>query len=335
MKTIPILSTINFTEEQLQQIASVSPRLEVQQVFCEQPEEVSPLLRGIEVLLTQHGAFGLEYADRLQWIQSQSAGVDHFRGQPVIESDVILTTASGIHATPIAEYILGLMLALDRRFWRVAGYQREHRWPEHPWRELRGRELRHKTLGIVGYGSIGRELGRLGHCLGMRVLALSASGHREDRGYRLEGTGDPRGEIPAAWYRPEQLPAMLLESDYVVILTPLTSATEGWFDTEVLRAMRPSAYLINVARGEIVVQKALLQALREEWIAGAALDVFDEEPLPSDHPYYETPHLMVMPHMAGITRHYNQRLAELFCDNLGRYLQGEPLWNRVDRQRGY
>jgi len=333
---VTVLSTTNLTEEQLQRLASISPRLQVRQVFCRSSAQVGPLLPGVEVLLTQHGDFSLEQADRLRWVQSTMAGVDQFLGSPMMRSpEIVVTTSSGIHATPIAEFVLGAMISLARKFPRAWHLQEEHIWPEHTWRELRGEDLRGKTVGILGYGSIGREIARLAQALGMRVVALSASGRRRDEGFCFPGVGDPEGRIPQAWYRPEQLAAFLGEADFVVISVPLTPKTRGMIDLQALRAMKRGAFLINVARGEVLQEEALLIALREGWLAGAALDVFAQEPLPPDHPLYRMGNVLLTPHISAATRNYNERLTELFAENLRRYLRGEPLWNVFDKERGY
>ncbi len=339
MDDVTILSTTNLKDDLLARLADVSPRVAVRQSFCRTGDEVTPLLPGVEVLLTQHGDFDAARANRLRWIQLQTAGADHLLGNPVLERGVAVSTASGIHATPMAEYVIGVMLAMARRLPLVCALQRDHAWPEHPWRELCGRELRDETIGILGYGSIGREVGRLALSLGMRVVALSASGRRRDEGYHTEGTGDPEGRVPSAWYTPDQLHAFLGQCGFVVVAVPLTADTRGMIGEEALRAMRPDAVLVNIARGEIVQEEALVRALREGWIAAAALDVFQEEPLPPDHPLYDVAarrdNVLITPHMAAMTRRYNERLVDLFIENLRRYLAGRELLNRVDAARGY
>ena len=335
MDEITVLSTTNLKDELLQRVAAVSPRLAVRQVFCATGQELEAHLPGVEVLLTQHGAFDASWADRLRWIQLQTAGAERILDNPVLRAGVTVTTASGIHATPMAEYVLGVMLAMARQLPAVCAMQRERTRPAHPWRALRGRELRGETIGILGYGSIGREVGRLALSLGMRVIALSASGRRRDEGYYVEGTGDPEGRIPIAWYTPDDLHTFLASCGFVVVAAPLVPQTRGLIDEAALRAMRSDAVLVNIARGEIVQEEALLRALREGWIAGAALDVFAQEPLPPEHPFYDLDNVLITPHMAAMTRHYNERLVDLFVANLRRYLAGQELLNRVDVDRGY
>ncbi len=339
MEKTNVLCTLRFSDEQLDELRGVSDRLHVVQETCHDVGEVAAALsRGstTEILYTYHVPAGvLELAPELRWLQLHSAGADHVLDHPVMESDVAVTTTSGIHATPIAEYVMASMLAYR---WRVSHWthcQREGEWPSGRWQLYARPELRGRTLGILGYGSIGREVGRLGHTFRMRVLALSRSGRHAESGYSVPDTGDPRGEIPERFYRPDQLHEMLAECDYVVVSLPLTPATRHFVGEDELRAMKPSAYLVNIARGEIVDEAALVRALREGWIAGAGLDVFEEEPLPADSPLWDLDNALISPHVAGFTPRYDERAADLFAENLDRYLAGEPLLNRVNKERGY
>ncbi len=271
----------------------------------------------------------------MRWIQLHSAGAEHVLDNPVADSNVAVTTSSGIHATPIAEYVLASMLA---HRWRVALWthcQRESKWPKGRWDLYARPELLGATLGIVGYGSIGREVGRLGQAFGMRVLALRRGDGRLDRGHSIAGTGDPEGVIPERFYPPEALHSMLAECDYVVVALPLTPATTHYIGEAELRAMKPSTYLVNVARGAILDEAALVRALRDGWISGAGLDVFEQEPLPADSPLWEMENALISPHVAGFTPRYDERAVALFAENLARYLAGQPLLNQVDMSRGY
>jgi len=253
-----------------------------------------------------------------------------------MNSDVLITTTSGIHAPPIAEYAFASMLAWSRRVPKMLYYQNRREWPQGRWELFVGQELRGATLGIVGYGSIGREVGRLGKCFGMRVVATKRSvGQVADTGYRVPGTGDPEGQILNRIYPPEQLREMLAECDYVVISLPLTPDTRGLIGEEELRAMKPNAYLVNISRGGIVDEAALIKALQEGWIAGSGLDVFEEEPLPPDSPLHDLDNVILSPHVAGFSPHYDERASDLFAENLRRYLAGVELLNLVDKEVGY
>ena len=187
----------------------------------------------------------------------------------------------------------------------------------------------------MGYGSIGREVGRLGRAFGMRVFALRRTVGRPDQGYAVSRTGDPEGSIPERFYPAAALHHMLAECDYVVVAVPLTPATTHLIGETELRAMKPTAYLVNIARGSIVDEAALVRALDEGWIAGAGLDVFEQEPLPSDSPLWEMENALISPHVAGFTPRYDERATVLFAQNLARYLAGQPLLNLVDKSRGY
>jgi phosphoglycerate dehydrogenase-like enzyme len=335
---VNVLCTLGFTEEQLDKLRAVSPRLVVAQRTCHNAEEVRGVLdEDVEVLYAFRVPDNLlSKAPRLRWLQLHSAGANHLLGHPIMKSNVLITTGSGIHATPIAEYAFASMLAWSRRLPKMIYYQNRHEWPQGRWDIFVGQELRDATLGIVGYGSIGREVGRLGKCFGMRVVATKRSvGEVRDTGYRVPGTGDPEAQVLDRIYSPERLAEMLAECDFVVISLPLTPETKRLIGEEELRAMKPSAYLVNVSRGSIVDEPALIKALQEGWIAGAGLDVFEREPLPPDSPLYDLDNVILSPHVAGFSPHYDDRASDLFAENLRRYLAGEELLNLVDKEAGY
>ena len=213
--------------------------------------------------------------------------------------------------------------------------QREGEWPSGRWDLYARPELRGSVLGVVGYGSIGREVGRLGQAFGMRVLALRRRSGRAEEGYVLEATGDRDGAIPDHFYQTQDLCEMLGACDYVVVALPSTPDTYHTIGEAELRAMKPNAYLVNIARGALVDEEALIRALDEGWIAGAGLDVFEQEPLPADSPLWDLENALLSPHVAGFTPHYDDRAVALFAWNLARYVAGEPLLNLVDKAKGY
>jgi phosphoglycerate dehydrogenase-like enzyme len=339
MKTTQLLCTMRFSDDLLDQLRAVSSQIQVTQQTCHDADEVAAALAaypGTEILYTFHVPQEvLALAPGLRWVQLHSAGADHILEHPLMDSEVAITTVSGIHATPIAEYVFASMLA---HRWRVAFWthcQREAEWPSGRWKLFARPELRGSTLGILGYGSIGREVGRLAQAFGMRVLALRRTEERAKAGYAEGHTGDPTGSIPERFYPPSALHQLLAECDYVVIALPLTAETTHFIGTAELQAMKPTAYLVNIARGAIVDEVALIEALRQGWIAGAGLDVFEEEPLPTDSPLWDLENVLISPHVAGFTPHYDRRAAALFADNLRRHLAGEPLLNMVNKTRGY
>lgn len=337
MQEIVILSTMRFTDELLDKLRAVSSRLVVKQRTCHNAEEVEQALEeSVEVLYTFYLPVDLSRAPALKWVQLHTAGVDHLLGHPLMKSDILLTTASGIHATPIAEYVFASILAFNRRLPQMLYYQSRREWPQGRWNLFARPELRGSTLGIVGYGSIGREVGRTARCFGMRVVSTKRSvSQMRDAGYAVPGTGDREGALLDEAFPPERLSEMLGLCDYVVVAVPLTPQTRKLIGEAELRAMKPSAYLVNISRGGTVDEAALVKALRQGWIAGAGLDVFEEEPLPANSPLYDLDNVILSPHVAGFTLRYDERASDLFAENLRRYLAGKPLLNLVDKDKGY
>ncbi|MGQ9586705.1 MAG: D-2-hydroxyacid dehydrogenase [Anaerolineae bacterium] len=338
---VHVLSTLGFEEHLLEKLGAVSPRLVVRQKTCHNEDEVAAALDAtVEVLYTYHVPRDLSTAAGLRWVQLHTAGADHLLGHPILSPGQPwwVTTASGVHASSVGEFVLGCILALNRRIPLMTCLHRDREWPTGRWKRFSQPELRGQTMGILGYGSIGREVGRLATAFGMRILALKFDPkRREDRGYVPAGLGDPKGVLPERFYGPEERLEMLAQSDFVVVALPLTAATRGFVGEAELRSMKPTAYFINIARGQLVDEPALVRALREGWIAGAALDVFAQEPLSPDSPLWDMDpcRVILSPHVAGFSLQYNDRASDLFAENLRRYLAGEPLLNLVDRNRQY
>ena len=339
--TVRLLITVRFEDAILERFRAVSERVELlyhpAHQLSDVPEET---WAEAEVLYTNGLLPEPAQAPRLRWVHIHTAGVDHLLAHPLFAEDkIVFTNASGIHATNIAEYVFMMMLVFGHRLPTLLAYQREHRWPaEERNTTLVPLELRGSTLGIVGYGSIGREIAHVAQVFGMEVLAVKRDVRQpEDTGdrYILPGTGDPEGTYFHRLYPPEALVSMVRECDFVVLAVPLTDTTRGMVNAEVLAAMKPTAYLINVSRGDVVDEEALVHALQEEKIAGAALDVFATEPLPAESPLWGLPNVILSPHIAGDMADYNEKAAHLFAENLKRYVAGETLLNQVDRTRGY
>ena len=267
-------------------------------------------------------------APNLRWLQFPGAGVDSLAktGMLDVDSSVIVTTAAGIHAEIISEYVFGSMLMFNWNWPQMVRLQHEHIWAKSAtWYHLGGHELAGQTLGIIGLGHIGRRIAQLGHAFGMRVLGTRRSN---------ASSGEQEQGVDQA-YHPEQLHEFLPQCDYIVISVPLTRETEKLIGEAELRMMRKNTYIVNIARGRVVDEQALIRALREGWIAGAGLDVTEEEPLPSDSPLYSMPNVILTPHISGNSVHYDARLAALFADNLKRYRSGQQLQNRYEPSRGY
>jgi phosphoglycerate dehydrogenase-like enzyme len=264
-------------------------------------------------------------ARSLRWLHTPTAAVHQLLLPELVKSDVVLTKSSELHGPVVAEHVLALVFALTRKIRQSARLQQEHFWgPETIWKEgPHPREVAGATLGLVGLGSIGRRVAQMASALGMRVIAVRE--HVEK--------GSPEGV--AAVFPPTGLDKMLAQSDFVVLAAPVTAATNGLFTAARFAAMKPAAYLINVGRGEQVDEAALIDALRNRRIAGAALDVFEKEPLPQDSPLWDLENLLITPHTASQTEQLWPRHYQVFSENLRRYLAQEPLLFVVDKQKGY
>lgn len=332
---VQVVVAVDFSDALIQQLREVSPRLKVERHFPNVPDRA---WGEAEILYTIRTMPPPAQAPRLRWIQLHTAGVEHVLREPIVQAeDVEVTTTSGIHATPIAEYCLQMMLAFNYRLTAMLDYQRRAEWVPDPRKVFMPRELRGQTLGIVGYGSIGRELARIADALGIRVLAIKRDVmHPADEdGYRELGTGDPEGDIPLRLYPPEAIGSMAKECDYLVVAAPMTDSSRHFIDGEVLKGMKKTAVLINIARGALVDEADLISALAAGRIGGAALDVFEEEPLPTTSPLWNMENVIITPHISGWTVRYHEKAAALFIDNLTRYLDNKPLLNRLRRDRGY
>ncbi len=326
MASLPIHIAIPLAEECLARIQAVSPRLRLtHRPFSpyEPPVAMDTDLRDVEILLSHHASFEMAAAPHLRWLQLAGDGVDHLRGRPIAASDVLVTNAR-IFATPITEYVFASILAFHRRFpTMMERFQKGRIWPKDQWLEYAGDEVAGKTMAIIGYGSIGRSLGRVARSFEMTVVATR---RRIDRPAHEDGVD----VFPASHLR-----EVLARGDDVVICLPLTSETEGAIGETELRAMKPSAYLVNIGRGKVIREAALLRALEEGWIGGAGLDVHAQTPLLGTSPFFDLPNVILTPHMSGVSQGYAVRITALFCENLRRYIDGQPLLNIVDKQAGY
>lgn len=287
---------------------------------------LEPILQSTEVLLCNPVMPPdlLDRAPNLRWIQLSSAGIDRLVESPLARSDVTLTTASGIHAATISEYVIGAMIALAKGFPAAMRAKAEARWSPF-WPDV----LEGKTIGIVGAGNIGSRVGRVARAMGMRAIGSRRSAERRMTGREAVAT-DLDEVVPSM-----DLDYILSESDYVVIATPLTAETSGMIGAAQIDAMKPTASIINIARGAVIDEPALIAALKDGRIAGAVLDVFSQEPLPPESELWNLDNVIMTPHISGGMPDYMDRVVALFADNLRRYLTGEPLLNVFDPDRGY
>ncbi len=332
-----ILSTIGLTPEQRRIIERAAGDAEVVDRHCRsQVDMVEAAEGGCDVLFTLRAPDQLMIrSPQLRWIQLMSAGADHIlKGVLAERTAVAVTTGSGVAAGTIAEYAIASMLAWAHVLHITMRSQLRREWQRSGFMDIE--PMRGKTLGVIGYGSIGRETARIAQGLGMSVLALKRNHQeRHDAGWNPPGIGDPEGIIPQGWYGPDQCAAMLRESDYITVTLPLTPQTRGFIGRKEIAAMRPNAYIVNVGRGEVIDQDALIEALRENRIGGAGLDVFEREPLETQSALWDLENVILTPHVSGGFKNYNGVCCELFAANLQRFRAGQPLFNLVDRTMGY
>jgi phosphoglycerate dehydrogenase-like enzyme len=315
----------------IERLRALSPDLEVVDRTGDPTFDVSTLDDGaVEVLIGGGAPDDLGRVPSLRWLQVRSAGVDHMTADPPWQKGLLVTNAKGVYAVPIGEYVSGMVLRVHQPAATWSADQAAHHWPDEP--SLID-PIRGKTAVIAGYGSIGREVARQLAALGMRIVAIKPHPDaRADASYRVPGTGDPDGSIPERIVCDDGLLDAVREADVLVLTMPLTDASRGVIGREVLAALPPRAWLINVSRGALVDEPALLEALRADRLAGAVLDVFGEEPLPADSPWWDAPNVILTPHASGHTLRF---FDELVVENVRRYLAGEPLLNPVDPERGY
>jgi phosphoglycerate dehydrogenase-like enzyme len=332
------LVTVPFTDAQAAQLRELSPRIKWTFQSARKPEDISPeTWARTEVLYTDRVLPAPNLVPALRWIQFHFAGLDASLESPLLhKAEISITTLSGASASQMAEYAVMMLLALGHHIPDLQVAQAHADWPRDRFERFLPKELRGATVGVVGYGSIGRQTAALLKSFGAIVLAAKRDAmHPEDTGYVEDGMGDPAGDMFDRLYPIQALQSMLKECDFVVVNVPLTPETRGLLGPAELAAMRPSAYLVDTSRGGVIDPGALLQVLQEKRIAGAALDVFPEEPLPANHPLWKLPNVLLTPHISGISAHYNERAAKLFSENLTRYLDGLPLLNRYDASKGY
>jgi phosphoglycerate dehydrogenase-like enzyme len=337
-ENIEILITLPFEDALLERLREISPRLRITRIPAHKTEDIpDETWNEIEILYTNRILPEPEKVPALQWIQFHWAGIDHAVETPIVKSERVITTSlSGAASSQVAEYILMMLLALGHRLPDLITNQKRAEWPRDRWDRFRPLELRGSTVGIIGYGSIGRQVAHLLQPFGATILATKKDVlHPQDTGYTPEGCGDPEGIIPRRIYPPEAIRSMVKECDFIIVTVPLTSKTRGLVNQQVLSVMKPTAYLVDISRGGVVDHQALIAALSEKKIAGAALDVFPEEPLPDSSPLWKMNNVLLTPHISGNTPFYDLRAMELFVENLRRYLDHSPLLNQVNLRKGY
>ncbi|MCG6890608.1 MAG: D-2-hydroxyacid dehydrogenase [Gammaproteobacteria bacterium] len=319
MKPVLLVQGVKHIDE-VPRLAELRDQAEIR--CASSAEDLRTMLPGAEVMLGWNfRAASLREAwsavDSLRWIHWAGAGVDAAMFDELVASDIQFTNARGVFDQPMAEWVLGMIIAFAKGFPETLACQARGEWQHRLSEQVAG-----KRALVVGVGSIGRAVGRLLKAVDMEVEVVGRSAR----------DGDPDfGHVFAI----EELPACLPRVDYVVLITPLTEQTRGLFAANEFAAMKPQARFINIGRGALVVEDALLSALQAGGIAGAALDVFVEEPLPPQSPFWTAPNCLVSPHMSGDYAEFETTMAAQFIENWRRYLAGEALLNRVDKRLGF
>jgi phosphoglycerate dehydrogenase-like enzyme len=307
------------TRDQVDAVQALVPDLRV--VVTRDRSQIEGMLDDIEIAAGHVPTELVPRMPKLRWFQQWGAGADWLLRHPeAVEMDFVLTNASGVHPIQISEHIIGMLLMFARALHHAVRAQTRREW----WRGTTADvfELAEKTMLLVGVGAIGERTALLAEALGMRV-----EGIRNNASQNVAHV--------AAMYGPDQLRERLPHADVVVLTVPLSQSTRNMIGANELRAMKPTAYLINIGRGGTINETALVQALREGWIAGAGLDVCEEEPLPPESPLWDMEQVIITAHYAGMTPRYNERAMAIFLDNLRRFRDGAPLRNQVDKQAGY
>ena len=309
----------SITKEQKEQILSLSSDIELEVVSALNTTDIEKHLKDAEIVAGIPRAIpDLSLAGKLKWVHSFSAGMDRVLTPELVDSPILASNSSGIHATPIAEHIIGFLLIFTRQFYQSFRNQQEKIWQRI--NELT--ELRDKIVLVVGLGHIGKETARLASLMGAKVLAIDQAGKEKPDFVETLETKEKFNEL---------LPL----ADFVVICAPLTKETHHLFGKEKFKQMKPTAVLVNIGRGAIVNERELIDALENKVIAGAALDVTEEEPLAKESPLWEMDNVVITPHHSRISERYMERAIDLFCENLNAYIKGEKLPNLVDNSAGY
>jgi len=323
-------------------LRSLSPALDIVYMEPDAQSSVDAMRdETVEALLANYCPTDPRRVPSLRWLAMVGAGVEHLRAIDPWSRGITVTNGSGLHAVSIAEYAMAGMLAFSQKSAERRQNQTAHGWPAawtEDWKGLLGTSLRGRTLTIVGYGSIGRAVAGAARGFGMRVIAVKARPSlRSDLGYAAPGVGDPDGVIPERIVGTPEIATCFAESDYVVLAMPLTKSTDRIIDRTTLAALPKHSVLINVARGKVLDEDALIDVLRRGDIRGAVLDVASTEPVPADSAWWDVPNLVLTPHVSAINDPVGwwSLVAGLMIENLSRYADGRELVNVVDGAAGY
>jgi phosphoglycerate dehydrogenase-like enzyme len=307
-----------FSEDQLEKLTRIyGAKVEVIEDLS---DEHSCDWEQVEILISYGNQVNASFLDRcpnLKWVQAFQSGVELFPLEELRKRNIILTNILGIHAIPMSEYTISMILYFARDFPKYLENQKKHIWDRE---ELVG-EAYGKIAGILGAGTIGQEVAKRLEFLGMKVYGMNTSGELKPHFHKM--------------YTPDKKLDLLQQCDYVILILPLTKQTEGLIDEEELAAMKKDACLINIGRGPLINERAFITAMKTKQIRGAALDVFAEDPLPEESPLWDLENVLITPHMAAKTVKFLDRCIEKFEINIGNYFNNKPLNNQIDLNRGY
>ncbi|AGX04955.1 MULTISPECIES: D-2-hydroxyacid dehydrogenase [Bacillus] len=318
MSTKTMILTQDLREDLLKNVKNVMPGWNI--ISGKDPEIWKSHLMDAEIIAGwKKDTVQAADSNNLRWIQTWSAGVNNLPLEELEKNNVFLTSANGVHAYPISETIFGLMLALTRKIHTYVRNQEEKKWHH----SHMNQEIHKKTIGIIGAGAIGCETAKIAKAFGMKVIGVRLSGKEEQHFDEM--------------HTAEKLDDILPHCDYIVITLPLTDETHSLFSASQFKRMKNTAFLINIGRGEILVEQDLISALKEGEIAGAGLDVFEKEPLQESSPLWEMENVIITPHTSGSTEYYDERVInDILVPNLKEYLEGKkPAHNLVDYRKGY
>ena len=336
-EAVKLLITVPLEEELVAKLQKRFPRLKISHQPIPKGEEApEEIWAEAEVIYTFRELPAAELAPNVRWIQFHTAGVNRNIEHPLLKREKLqATTLSGGNAPQVAEHALALLLALSHNLPAMLADQSRNKWSARRLERYQPSELYGSTVGIVGFGSVGQHLARLLKSFEVSVLASKRDLTAPEEGGYLKGKEKDEGPLAHRLYPGQALRTLFKDCDFVVVSVPFTAETRGMIGAKQLSALKPSAFLVDVSRGGILDHEALIQALNDEKLAGAALDVFPEEPLPADSPLWTLPNVIVSPHVAGLSPHYDERAMALFIENMGRYLAGDELLNKVELDRGY
>ena len=334
--TLTYLCSLPLPDAWFAELAERVPHVAVHRMTPDSPPSAE-LLAEVDLLHTSEWLPESAQVPSLRLVQLDTSGVDHVRGTSLWESPVPIATLGGIAPVPTAEYALMSILELAHRMPAIVQHREGRTWPSNAERlaELTPRQLPGATVGIIGYGRIGREISRLATAFGMQVLGVSRSGARVAAAEKFDTGRQAAADDPAELFPIDRLDEVLRRSDYLVVVVPLTELTRGLIGPAQLDLLPHGACVVNIARGGIVDEQALLERLRDGRLGGVALDVFDEEPLGAESVWWTEPGALVTPHVAGLAPQYHAQTLDLIVENLTRLAANRPLLNEVDRAAGY